>query len=74
MTHDQTHTALGYLAGRQLPPLSVAALRMVVLIAKWEERRQTRKALKHLDAHLLDDVGLSRADARRELNRRFWQQ
>ena len=74
MTHDQTHTALGYLSARPLPPLTVVALRMVVLVAKWEERRQTRKALKHLEAHLLDDVGLSRGDVSRELNRRFWQQ
>jgi uncharacterized protein YjiS (DUF1127 family) len=73
MTHDQADTPLRYLAGRHLPPLSVAALRMVVLIAKWEERHQTRKALNHLDAHLLDDVGLSRADVRRELNRQVWQ-
>jgi len=73
MTQDQTHSALGYLATRQLPPLTVMALRMVVLVAKWEERRRTRKALRHLEAHLLKDVGLSRGDVSRELNRRLWQ-
>jgi len=73
MTQDQTHSALGYLAMRQLPPLAVVALRVAVMIAKWEERRRTRRALRHLDVHLLEDVGLSRGDVSRELGRRFWQ-
>ena len=73
MTHDQAHTALSYFTGRHLPPLTSAALRFLVLVATWEAHRRTRKGLKHLDAHLLADVGISRSAAQRELDRWFWQ-
>jgi uncharacterized protein YjiS (DUF1127 family) len=35
-------------------------------------RRAQRIALSELDDHLLRDIGLSRADARRELSKPFW--
>ncbi|WP_370268917.1 DUF1127 domain-containing protein [Nioella sp.] len=73
MTQAHTQTALGYLTGRQLPPAAAAALRVVVLVVKWEERRRTRRGLKRLDAHLLNDIGLSRRDVERELARPVWE-
>lgn len=73
MTQTQTHAALGYLSARQLPPLTAMALGIVVLVAKWEERRRTRRALKRLEPHLLRDVGLSQDDVARELGQRFRQ-
>jgi len=72
MIPAQTQTALGFLSGRHLTPVSAAALRLVVLLVKWEDRRQTRKGLKRLDDHLLKDVGISKAQARRELSARPW--
>jgi len=72
MTQTPSHTALGFLAGRQLTPVSAAALRVVVLLVRWEDRRHTRKGLKRLDDHLLKDVGISRSDAERELAARPW--
>lgn len=73
MTQAHTQTALGYLTGRQLTPATAAALRVVVLVVKWEERRRTRRGLKRLDAHLLKDIGLSRRDVERELARPVWE-
>lgn len=72
MTQAQMHPALGYLSGRQLTPVSAAALRIVVALVKWEERHRTRRGLTRLDAHLLEDVGLTRTDVARELARPGW--
>lgn len=36
------------------------------------QRLRSRQALRDLDDRLLDDVGLTQADARREWTRRFW--
>ena len=38
----------------------------------WRERVHQREALKRLDDRLLDDVGLSREQARRETAKPFW--
>jgi uncharacterized protein YjiS (DUF1127 family) len=38
----------------------------------WRGRARQRKALKRLDDRLLDDVGLSREQARRETAKPFW--
>lgn len=43
-----------------------------VLIAMQATRRQ-RRALAKLDAHLLDDIGVSRKQAWSETNRPFWE-
>ena len=36
------------------------------------ERHRQRKALASLDARLLDDIGLTQADVRSELDKPFW--
>lgn len=67
------HTdALHFLADRPLTPFSTVALQVVVTIVKWEERHRTRKALAQLDNRLLDDIGITRADAQLETQRPFW--
>ena len=38
----------------------------------WRDRVRQREALKRLDDRLLDDVGLSREQARREAAKPFW--
>ena len=49
-------------AGR--PSAIRGALRRLLGAARaWNDRRVTRKVLAGLDDHLLDDIGLSRADA-----------
>jgi uncharacterized protein YjiS (DUF1127 family) len=39
----------------------------------WIERSRQRRALQDLDDRLLNDIGLSRDEARRECAKLFWQ-
>lgn len=39
---------------------------------RMQKRYETRRHLAHLDDRLLNDVGLSRADARRQAERPVW--
>lgn len=55
-----------------LPPLSRLLLGLTVTIWHWEMRAKTRKALEKLDDHLLDDIGISKHDARQEWDKPFW--
>jgi uncharacterized protein YjiS (DUF1127 family) len=49
-----------------------AAVRAAKLLLTWQERASERHALASLDAHMLSDIGLSRADAWREAAKPFW--
>ena len=42
------------------------------LVARWLMTRRTRAALRKLDAHLLDDIGMTEVAARQEAKRPFW--
>ena len=42
------------------------------LFGVWAQRLTTRAHLRRLDVHLLDDIGLSVADAEREAGKPFW--
>ncbi|MEP4198101.1 MAG: DUF1127 domain-containing protein [Aliishimia sp.] len=72
MTHARHSDAIHFLSNRPLTPVSTLALQAVVTFVKWEERRRTRNALKHLDDHLLEDIGLTRHAARKEVSLPFW--
>jgi len=39
----------------------------------WHQRVRDRQALDQLDAHMLHDIGLSRADVEHEVSKSFWQ-
>lgn len=43
------------------------------VLARWIMARRTRAALRGLDAHLLDDIGMTEVEATREAARPFWQ-
>ena len=75
MAHLQQTPAqtAGFLDGRPLTPIASVALKAVVAIAKWEAHHRTRTKLKHLDDHLLRDIGVTRDLAEREAARPFWQ-
>lgn len=45
---------------------------LVTLIACWRARAVQRRQLLDLDAHLLEDVGISRAEALEHGQRPFW--
>ncbi len=49
-----------------------AAARAVRTLLTWQERDRQRHALAQLDARMLKDVGLSRAEVVLELRKPFW--
>ncbi len=64
---------LAQLASRpSIPAPAAVALRLAVVIVKWDMRHRTRRALMRLDAHELADIGLTPDDARREAALQFW--
>ena len=46
---------------------------MVRTVHGWIERSRQRRALRDLDDHMLDDIGLSRDEAAQECAKLFWQ-
>lgn len=51
---------------------SLKAVALLRLVVRRIETRRTRLALAHLDGHLLRDIGISREEARAEVQRPFW--
>lgn len=47
---------------------------LVETLLRWQELSMQRRRLLELDAHMLKDIGISRADAVREAKRPFWDQ
>lgn len=41
-------------------------------VNEWRRNSVTRKELEHLSEHMLNDIGLTRAEADRESARYFW--
>ncbi len=56
--------------GKFLIEAAARALRTLLI---WQERDRQRHALAQLDARMLKDVGLSRAEVALELRKPFWQ-
>lgn len=54
-----------------IPPLTSARQGLRRLLALRELQRQ-RRHLAQLDARLLEDIGLTRSEAREETGRAFW--
>lgn len=44
----------------------------LALLRLWHERARQRRALARLDDRLLRDIGITRAEANREINKPFW--
>lgn len=75
MTQTTHHTSasIAYLGAHQpLGLLADVALRTAVTLTKWRMRRTSRRKLAQLDDHILRDIGLSRSQAERESQQRFW--
>jgi uncharacterized protein YjiS (DUF1127 family) len=53
-------------------PLSSLISRLFAWIVDAHEIRRQRRALARLENRLLDDIGLTRDDVARELNRSIW--
>ncbi|MBO9413338.1 MULTISPECIES: DUF1127 domain-containing protein [Ruegeria] len=56
----------------RLPLIASLAVRFAATVTKWERQRRSRVNLSKLDDRLLRDVGLTRHQADREINRPFW--
>lgn len=42
-------------------------------LSRWWRNYRTRKQLSHLSNHLLEDIGVTQAQARKESMRHFWE-
>ncbi len=42
-------------------------------LSRWWRNYRTRKQLSHLSNHLLEDIGVTQAQARKESARHFWE-
>jgi uncharacterized protein YjiS (DUF1127 family) len=59
-------------SGQSVLPRPLYGIRKLLLA--WQTRQATRNGLARLDAHLLDDVGLSARVRGEECAKRFWQE
>ncbi|NIR29969.1 MAG: DUF1127 domain-containing protein [Gammaproteobacteria bacterium] len=59
----------GHWSGTGAGPGWVKAVRLLEL---WATRARTRRELSELDARMLRDIGVTRAQARREAEKPFW--
>jgi uncharacterized protein YjiS (DUF1127 family) len=54
------------------PDAAVDLATLLGAVSRWLEWAHSRRALDELDDHLLKDIGLTRAEARREAGKSFW--
>lgn len=57
--------------GRQSGPWDFVRAAFDVVM-EWQERAQTRHALRLMDEHMLRDMGVTRADVEQEAAKPFW--
>ena len=62
-----------YVLGLLLPAVTVGFHSAAHWLAEGRERARQRRALARLDDRLLNDIGVSRAEARHEARKLFWQ-
>lgn len=56
-----------------MPLAARLAVRFAVVLTQWDTRRTTRRHLKHISPHLLQDIGLDAHAAHAEAIKPFWQ-
>lgn len=52
--------------------IQVDVAELVTVLGAWSERAYQRRVLSTLDARMLKDLGLTRADVERETAKPFW--
>lgn len=58
--------------GREIPSQFDVVSRMMMRLLDWQETYRQRRHLREIGDHLLDDIGISRADAERESRKPVW--
>ena len=53
-------------------PIDAGITRLFDRLFTWHQRARDRQVLSQLDAHMLHDIGLSRADVEHEVSKPFW--
>lgn len=73
MSIRSVHAPLAVVGGEVRPARGAGWLRQAArMVAAWHERARQRRDLRSLDARLLKDLGLSRADVDLEARKTFW--
>ncbi|MGQ0566666.1 MAG: DUF1127 domain-containing protein [Gemmobacter sp.] len=73
MTRISDRTLTDTTKGTPLPPVSAAFAALAKRVRSWQDRRQTRAALRRLDTHMIRDIGLDAREAQAEAAKPFWQ-
>lgn len=74
MTRTMTAQTLSQLTSSpRLPLIAALAVRFAGVVTEWDKRHRTRHALSSLDDQMLNDIGITYEQARREAARYFWQ-
>ncbi|WP_407682138.1 DUF1127 domain-containing protein [Pseudodonghicola flavimaris] len=70
-----TQSGSSTIAGADLrrKPSTSKMQRIKTVVGLWFFRRRTRQQLSELDTHLLEDIGVTHAQAQKEASRPFWQ-
>jgi len=66
------HTLSPLVAAPSLPLAAVLAVKIATVITDWHHRKRSRNALGRLDDRMLDDIGVTYRQARKEAQRPFW--
>ena len=73
MTSARVGTSHATLAGRAMSrPVGGVWTQIAEGLIDWVERARQRRHLAELSAHMLKDIGLSRADVETEVAKPFW--
>ncbi len=55
-----------------VPTIGRLAARLIEVLLQWQDRASQRRRLGQLSERMLSDIGLDRADVRREIDKPFW--
>ena len=69
---DSTANAIWSGSSKMFPSAGDIVSRAWRVLADWQQRASDRATLAALDDRMLDDIGLTRADVRREAHKPFW--
>ena len=69
---ERTANAIWAGSSQTFPSIREAMTRVWRILVEWQRRADDRAALASFDDRMLDDIGVTRAQAGRESRRPFW--